>query len=100
MRVFASSGDITYVEIYKQNGLAIWIDQNGVERVWHYVEGGGEIKYIGLLHEVLYFQELRYGYFDNAKIIVSQDITPAIDCLLLEDTDYILLEDGARILLE
>ena len=100
MRVFASSGDTVYIEIYKENGIAIWLDQNGVERVWHYVEEGGTSKYIGLLHEVLYFQELRYGYFDNAKIIVSQDLTPAIDCLLLEDTDYILLEDGARILLE
>lgn len=100
MRVFASSGDTVYIEVYKENGIAIWLDQNGVERVWHYVEEGGTSKYIGLLHEVLYFQELRYGYFDNAKIIVSQDLTPAIDCLLLEDTDYILLEDGGRILLE
>lgn len=100
MRIFASSGDQVFIEIYKENGIAIWIDEKGIERVWQYIEGGGETKYIGLLHEVLYFQELRYGYFDNAKIIVSQDLTPAIDCLLLEDTDYILLEDGSRILLE
>lgn len=100
MRVFASDDEKFYIEIYKQNGLAIWIDENGLERVWEYTEDGGTTKYVGLLHNVLYFQELRYGYFDNSRVIVSQDLTPAIDCLLLEDTDYILLEDGGRILLE
>lgn len=100
MKVFCSDDEKFYIEIYKENGIAIWLDESGLERVWQYIEEGGTTKYIGLLHEVLYFQELRYGYFDNARVIVSQDLTPAIDCLLLEDTDYILLEDGGRILLE
>lgn len=100
MKVFCSDDDKIYFEIYKENSLAIWIDERGEERIWQYIEDGSTTRYIGLVHSVVYFQDLKYGYFDNARIIVSQDLTPAIDCLLLEGGDYYLLEDGGRILLE
>ena len=100
MKIYASDDDKFYVEIYKQNNLAIWLDENGLERIWQYTEDGDTTIYTGVTHTIFYFNQLKFGYFDNARVIVSQDITPAIDCLLLEDGEYILLEDGGRILLE
>lgn len=99
MKLFIGNS-VVYQEIHKDNGLAIWLGDDGFERVWLYVEQGDTTVYMNSLHIVFYSNSSGVGYFDNGTIIVSSDITPAIDCLLLEDGDYYLLEDGGRILLE